>query len=175
MLIGNKIIVQHEYNIKLLSEDNVDDVQVLCERCSDFSELIEGRPPEKDAGRNIFFDLPPGKELKDKYVFGVYNEKNVLIAVIEMVKDYKLTGEWIIGLMMIDPNERGKGLGRNLHELIKDWVYKENGTKLRIGVVEDNQRGYKFWFEMGYVEVNRVKATYGYKEHTVIGMDLFLN
>lgn len=174
MLIENKIVGQYEYNIRLLSGDDEVDVQSLCERCSDFSELIEGRPPEKDAGKNILFDLPPDKELKDKYDFGVYKDDNVLIAVIDLIKDYKETGEWVIGLLMIDPTERRNGLGRKLHELITDWVYKSNGRKLRIWVVEDNHNGYKFWCKMGYVEVDRVKSKYGNKEHTVIGMDLLI-
>lgn len=174
MLTGYKLIGHYKYNIRLLSGDDELDVQALCERCSDFSELIEGRPPEKDAGHSILFDLPPNKELKDKYVYGVYSENGDLVAVIDMVKDYKVTGEWIIGLMMIDPNERGNGLGRRLHELLKAWVLSEQGSKLRIGVVEENRRAYKFWREMGYVEVDRVKRTYGNKEHTVISMNLFL-
>ncbi|KPU43472.1 acetyltransferase (GNAT) family protein [Oxobacter pfennigii] len=174
MLTGNKVLDNYEYNIRLLSGDDEIDVQALCERCSDFSELIEGRPPEKDAGYSILFDLPPDKELKDKYVFGVYKENGVLIAVIEIVKDYKSIGEWIIGLLMIDPNERGNGLGRKLHDLIKAWVSEEHGKALRIGVVEENHRGYKFWCEMGYVEADRVKRTYGNKEHTVIVMNSFL-
>lgn len=173
-MIGNKITGRSEYNIRLLSGDDEADVQDLCERCSDFSELIEGRQPEKDAGHNILFDLPPGKELKDRYVFGVYKENNVLIAVIHIVKDYKAAGEWIIGLMMLDPSERGNGLGRKLHELIKSWVSEEKGRTLIIGVVEENYRGYKFWREMGYVEVGRVKQTYGNKEHTVIVMNLLV-
>lgn len=174
MLIGNKIIGQSEYTIRLLSGDDEIDVQDLCERCSDFSELIEGRPPEKDAGNSILFDLPPDKELKDKFVFGVYKENNLLIAVADMIKDYKETGEWIIGLLMIDPSERGNSLGRKLHDLIKTWVLEEHGKVLRIGVVEDNDRGHRFWREMGYTEVGRVKTTYGNKEHTVIIMDLLL-
>lgn len=175
MLIeNNKIIGKYEYNIKHLSGDDEMDVQALCERCSDFSELIEGRPPEKDAGKSILLDLPPGKELKDKYVFGVYKENDVLIGVIDIIKDYKETGEWIIGLLMIDPSERGNSLGRKLHNIIKTWVLEEHGKILRIGVVEENNRGYKFWCEMGYVEVDRVKMTYGDKEHTVIIMTLFL-
>ncbi len=174
MLIENKIIGKYEYNIKQLSGNDEMDVQDLCERCSDYSVLIEGRPPEKDAGKSILFDLPPGKELIDKYVFGVYKENDILIAVIDMIKDYKEAGEWIIGLLMIDPSERGNSLGRKLHSFIKNWVLEEHGKVLRIGVVEENNRAYKFWCEMGYVEVDRVKMTFGHKEQTVISMKLFL-
>ena len=166
------MIGHYEYTIRRLSGEEETDVQALCERCSDFFELIEGRPPEKDAGKGILFDLPPGKELQDKYVIGVYKEKDDLIAVIDLVKDYKVPGEWIIGLLMIDPRERGNGLGRALHDLIINWVSEENGRKLRIGVVEENRRAYRFWCEMGYGEVDRVKSTYGNKDHIVIVMNV---
>ena len=112
--------------------------------------------------------------MKDKYVFGVYNENNILVAVIDMIKDYKAVGEWMLGLLMIDPSERGNSLGRKLHDLIKNWVLEEHGSVLRIGVVKDNIRGYKFWCEMGYAEVDRVNRTYGLKEHIVIVMNLVL-
>ncbi len=174
MLIGNKIEGRLEYNIRLLSGDDELDVQALCERCSDFSELIEGRPPEKDAGHGILFDLPPNKTMKDKFVFGVYKETGDLAAVIDLVKDYIAPGEWIIGLLMIDPGERGKGLGKDLHAFIKAWVLERHGNVLRIGVVEANRRGYKFWCEMGYTETDRVSTTYGNKTHTVIIMQSLL-
>jgi len=126
-LIGNKRIGQHEYNIRLLTGKDEPDVQDLCERCSDFFELTEGRPPGKDAGN-----------------------------------------------LILDPNVRGSGLGRRLHDFIKDWVLEEHGRALRIGVVEENHRGHKFWCKMGYIEVDRVKMTYGNKEQTVKVMNLFL-
>ena len=173
-MVGNKKIGQCIYEIYRLSDKNVGEVQRLCESCSDFSELIEGRPPEKDAGQRIRSDLPPGKEQKDKYVFGVYKESNSLIAVIDIIKDYKVEGEWVVGLLMIDPSERGKGLGSNLHKLIKEWVRKEKGVKLTLGVVEDNRVGYRFWEKIGYMETHRVKSVFGDKEHTVIGMGLLL-
>lgn len=173
-MIETKILGNYEYKIKRLAGDSEIELQDLCERCSDFFELTEGRPPEKDAGYSILFDLPPDKKLDDKYVFGVYNENDVLIAVIDIVKDYKIIGEWIIGLLMIDSRERGKGLGRNLHDYIKDLVTAEHGKILRIGVIEDNWPGYSFWLKMGYIEIDRVKRTYGNKEHTVIIMNSFL-
>jgi GNAT superfamily N-acetyltransferase len=172
MLIKNKIISDNnDYTVKLLSCNDENSVQALCERCCDFSLLIEGRLPEKDAGHEILFDLPPDKDLKDKYVFGIYKENDYIIAVIDLIKDYKVPGEWTLGLMMIDPDERGNGLGRKLHEFVKAWVSESQGRVLRIGVVEENYRAHKFWIEMGYSEVDRVKAKYGNKEHIVIFMN----
>lgn len=153
MLKGSAMPSDFKYDIRLLSADDEADLQALCERCSDFSELVEGRPPEKDAGHSILFDLPPDRTLEDKFVFGVYKENDGLIAVIDIVKNYKISGEWMIGLLMIDPSERGNGLGRKLHDFIKTWVSEQHGEVLRIGVVESNYRGCKFWCKMGYIEV----------------------
>jgi len=130
-LIGNKVIGKQEYNIRLLSGDDETDVQDLCVRCSDFFELSEGRPPEKDAGKNLLFDLPPGKTMKDKFVFGVY-KKNVLIAIIDIVKDYKATGEWIIGLFMLgvlEDNHRGYQFWCKMGYIEVDCVKMTYGNK----------------------------------------------
>jgi len=67
-----------------------------------------------------------------------------------------------------------KSLGRMLHDFTKALVLEKHGKALRIGVVESNRRGHKFWQEMGYVESDRVERTYGKKTHMVIIMNLFL-
>ncbi len=165
--------ISDDYCVRLLSPEDEVSVQNLCERCADFSMLIEGRLPEKSAGHDILFDLPPNKDLEDKYVIGVYKkESSPLIAVIDLIKDYKNPGEWTMGLMMIDPDERGQRLGRTLQEFVKTLVLEHRGKVLRIGVVEENSRAYKFWREMGYAEVDRVSMTFGNKTHRVIVMNL---
>ncbi len=170
---ANKVINDREYKIRPLSGSNESELQALCERCSDYWELHEGRMP-KDAWNIILSDLPPDKSPEDKFLFGVYRENDVLIAVIDIMKDYKEPGEWMIGLLMIDPAERGTGLGRKLHDDIKVWVSEKRGKLLRIGVVEENLKGYRFWSKMGYIESHRVERTFGNKSHTIILMNLLL-
>ena len=167
-------LVNDTYFIKILSPKEIYSVQDLWERCSDFSMLVEGRPPDKNAGHGVFFDLPPNKSIEDKLVFGAYNEESSLVAVMEIVKDYKEVGEWIIGLMMLDPKERGQGLGKKLHEFIKDYAGEHHADKLRLAVVEENQRAYGFWNKMGYKEIERVNKMYGLKEHVVMVMNLII-
>ena len=172
---GSLQIGQSEYGVCFLTSNHETELQTLCERCSDFLELVEGKPPEKDAARDILTSLPPNKELKDKYVFGVHNEKSILVAVIDLIQDYKVLGEWTLGLLMIDPKEQGNGLGRKIHEWIIEWISKKGGKNLQIGVVEENFSGYAFWQKMGYVEVDRVTRVYGGKEHTVIRMNYLMS
>jgi len=164
----------NRFFIRLLKPDDENLIQELCERCPDYFMIIEGKMPEKSAGHEILFDLPPGKKLSDKFVFGVFNISNILVAVIDLVRDYKVAEEWILGLLLIDPNERGNGLGRHIHEYIKDFIRKHNGNRLRIGVAEENTLAMKFWTKAGYAVTDTVKATYGIKEHNVIVMNLSL-
>jgi GNAT superfamily N-acetyltransferase len=166
--------LQNNYSIRQLHIEDEPLIQHLCERCLDFFEIVEGRFPEKDAGLEILNDLPPGWEPKDKQVFGCFNEHNLLVAVIDILANYPDKGEWIIGLLMIDPKERRQGLGRLLHEFIKDYVLNNKAHKLRIGVVLENTKAYSFWKSLGYYEIKRVNMKYGIKEHVVAVMNLSL-
>jgi GNAT superfamily N-acetyltransferase len=163
-----------DYSIRVLRSQDEEIVQLLCERCLDYFEIVEGRPPEKDAGHEILNDLPEGKDFKDKHVFGCFNESDKLIAVVDIIEDYPVKGEWIIGLLMIDPEERGKGLGKALHEYIRDYVLVNGADKLRIGVVEGNEKAYRFWSALGYYEVKRITMKNGNKDNIVVVMNLLV-
>jgi GNAT superfamily N-acetyltransferase len=168
----NRLTVKEEnYEIRLLGARNEAELQDLCERCHEFALLTEGQLPGLKAGFDILNDLPPVKEMEDKRVLGVYDE-GLLAAVVEMVKDYKTVGEWIIGLLLIDPEKRGNGLGSAIHDYIIEYVSQNGGSLLRIGVIEENIRGMNFWKRMGYHEVERKVQSFGIKEHTVIVMNL---
>jgi GNAT superfamily N-acetyltransferase len=168
----NRLTVKEEnYEIRLLGARNEAELQDLCERCHEFALLTEGQLPGPKAGFDILNDLPPVKEMEDKRVLGVYDE-GLLAAVVEMVKDYKTVGEWIIGLLLIDPEKRGNGLGSAIHDYIIEYVSQNGGSLLRIGVIEENIRGMNFWKRMGYHEVERKVQSFGIKEHTVIVMNL---
>lgn len=173
-MVDNIVIDGNVYSIRRLTGKDEPKLQDLCERCFEFSLMSDGKMPDKNAGYEILNDLPPGKELKDKHVFGVFDKNSILIAVIDMVKDFKVQGEWTIGLLMIDPKERGKSLGTKIHCLIKDWVAAKGGSSLRIGVIEENYRGLNFWIKLGYKELFRKKQSFEKKEHNIIVMSLSL-
>lgn len=159
------------YFTKKLKQEDENTLQGLCERCSDYYTVVEGRNPSKEAAHEILTELPPNKEYKDKFVVGVCNQNAELVGVIDMVRDYPEKGEWMIGLLMIDPAERNNGLGRRIHQHLVEWASKSNGDKLRIGVVEGNHRAYFFWQKLGYEETKRVDMKVGDKENVVIVMN----
>ena len=78
--------------------------------------------------------------------------------------------------MLLHPNERRKGLGKAIHNIIIDIAKEQKAKKLRIGVVEQNEKAIKYWTNIGYKEIKRTQPIkYGSKESTVIVMNYFLN
>lgn len=159
-----------EYFINELTLEDVDSLQELCERCVDYYEIVEGRDPTENTGYEILTELPPNKQMKDKYVLGVYDNNSRLISVIDIVRGFKVEKEWALGLMMIDPIARGKGLGTKLHNFLLEWLAEYQAESIRIGVVEENKNALSFWKKLGYKEIDRVTMELGNKENTVIVM-----
>lgn len=163
-----------EYLIKELHQEDERDLQILNEKCIDYYMNIEGRQSIISTGRELLNELPPNKKLRDKFVFGVYNNNYNLIAVIDIIKDYKIEKEWTIGLMLIDPSERGKGLGSILHNFLIELVSDYHASKFRLGVVEENQMALNFWTKLGYKEIDRVIIKLGNKDKNVIVMNYYI-
>lgn len=174
MELKEKIYTVDKYVIRKLNNNDESILQNLCDRCADFYIMSEGKPPKKSTARNNLESLPPNKDYSDKIVWGIFKNEDQLIAVIDIVKDFPNEKEYIIGLMMIDPVERGKGIGSKLHDWLKEWCLELGVNKLRIGVITDNNRGYNFWTKLGYKEVKRVKQKLDYKENIVIVMNFSL-
>jgi ribosomal protein S18 acetylase RimI-like enzyme len=163
---------QKEYSIRILNIGDENIVQVLCEQCPDYFKIVKNEKPGKDAGHEILTDLPPGKNLSDKFVFGFFNADGKLIAVADVVRGWKDEDEWTIGLLLIHPAERGRGLGKTIHEFIKNFAKTNDAVKLRIGVVEQNIKAINFWTKQGYQKIERVKRKYGNNDSLVIIMGL---
>jgi RimJ/RimL family protein N-acetyltransferase len=65
---------------------------------------------------------------------GVFKDSNKLIGIIAIVRNFIAVGQWIIGLMLIDPEERGNGLGKKVHGALVKWAIKLGAKSFRIGV-----------------------------------------
>ena len=138
----------------------------LCEKCSDYYILSGGVFPSKEEINDIFTDLPPNKNLEDKFLLGVYKFEE-LIGMVDIIKDFPTIGEWTLGLMLIEPGERGSGLGKIIHKELIKWAKGLGAKTFRIGVIEDNHKAFKFWSNLGYIKIKEVKMDFKSKAHVV--------
>ena len=110
------------------------------------------QPSEKQA-LEIFKALPPGKNYAVKFVLGIFKDKNELLGIIDLVKNFPVEGEWMLGLFYLDPEERGQGLGKLVHQTLVQWAEKFGAKSFRIGVLEENYQGRNFWSGLGYRKI----------------------
>jgi GNAT superfamily N-acetyltransferase len=139
-----------DYCLRALDLCAVEAVQKLCEACADFYQLVEGQAVPPGAGRDIFEELPPGRLLEDKFVYGMFNRQNELLAVLEGMRQYPKEGTWWIGLLMLAPAARHQGLGQKIVQGFFEYVRLAGGAAVQLGVVEDNQAALYFWGLMGF-------------------------
>lgn len=169
------ISLSNGYKIKTITKDNnFYEVFKLCERCSDYYLLHDGTYPVKEDAEEIFTSLPPNNTYDDKFVLGVFEMDNRLIGLAEIVKNYPVIDSWIIGLLFIDPDERGSGLGREVHKVIRALAVKSGVRLLRLCAVEENIKGVNFWSSLGYKTIKQESREYKKKTHMlyIMVMDL---
>ncbi|WP_102399354.1 GNAT family N-acetyltransferase [Haloimpatiens massiliensis] len=159
------------YMIKYLSKEYSNIVENLCEKCSDYYILHQGTIPSKEEIDEIFISLPPNKNYEDKFVLGIY-KFHELIGIVDIIKDFPTIGEWMLGLILIEPEERGNGLGKMVHEALAIWAKDLGAKSFRIGVIEDNDRGINFWSTLGYKSIKKVNMNFKVKSHVVNVMRL---
>ena len=114
------------------------------------------------------------KNYVDKFVLGIYKFNNNLVGVVDIVRDFPIIGQWMLGLVLIEPNERETGLGKIVHEGLVEWAINLGAISFRIGIIQENYKGIKFWSTLGYTKIKEVNVNFTEKTHAVNVMTLKL-
>lgn len=157
----NECKIHRNYNLRLVTEKEINAIIELCQSCSGYFQMESGKFPDEEEAHAILTELPPNKTHKDKYVIGMYNEKSTLIALMDIVRDYPEEHVWMLGLLLVNPTERRKGLGQAFYHKIIKLVEKEDGQMIRIGVYEENEPAFKFWKALGFKTLKKVELERG--------------
>jgi GNAT superfamily N-acetyltransferase len=135
--------------VKLGAED-VPALRELLERCHVFMTLAYGAL-EPDAAEQLLESLPPQKTLEDKFTFGLYADgTKELLGVLDAIRGFPESDEWIIGLLLLDPDRRRAGLGARFLGAFEQWVRGQGAAGLRLVVQEQNPDALRFWQRQGY-------------------------
>ena len=89
-----------------------------------------------------------------------------------MFRNYPEEGDWWIGLLMLDPDERGRGLGSEIVCSASAWADKNRPRSIMLAVLESDAAARRFWERQGSAEVRRRAYQFqaAKKNHTVIVM-----
>ncbi|MBC1474355.1 GNAT family N-acetyltransferase [Listeria grandensis] len=158
---------KRNYHVKFLTENDVALAEAVCAKCEDYFLMEQGSGATRENAHTIITEIPEGKTKHDKFVMAVLDEADKPIGLIDVVADFPRKGQWIIGLLMLIPEERESGFGKVLYKVIKDWATDGGADSLRIGVLDENAEAIGFWSHLGFEKEEEKQQTYGNKEHVV--------
>lgn len=139
--------------IKPISFSEVDALQDLFNKSSDYFELVEKRMPREGDAEAALKALPPKKETSDKIVLGIYDNKT-FVGVIDLVKNYPKENMWFLGLLLLAPELRNNAVGSQLYMHLKSILKDKGVLAVMISVAEENEKAIRFWKKLGFIEKN---------------------
>lgn len=122
----------------------------LFSRAADYVMLEDGVPPDDRRVIDFFEDRPPKVGTDSAAHFGLF-EGTRIIGLLGMVFGYPEVTDAYIGLLLIDPAMRGKGLGVKALAHAEQVAKDRNAERLLIAVLDANPKGRAFWEREGFV------------------------
>lgn len=143
--------------IRELHQEDIPHLQKLCEACADFHLLTQGAEPASNQGELLYNEYPPGKTHNDKLLFGIFTAQDEIMGMIELAMNYPDRETWFIGLLLLHPQCRGRGLGREMLAWLDEFLAQHAVKFLSVPVLAVNSRGKKFWECNGFTEIRQVE------------------
>ena len=132
----------------------LDELQSLIERSADYYEQVYGHPPGPAEATSVYSVLPDGVETYDTKILLAVIKESRMVGVIDAVRDWPSPGTWAVGLLLLEPGVRGRGLGTVVLERLEDRAAAEGAAQLRVGVQVANEGGLRFWQRNGFVPLD---------------------
>lgn len=137
-----------------MAAGDVPGVQRLFEANPGYHQLVGGRPPMPDEAVAEFEARPPF-DFTRKWFIGFRDEKGDVVGVADLISDIFGKDVWTVGLFFVATRLHGGGAARVLYDAMEDWMRSQGARWLRLGVVEGNARGARFWEKVGYIDVRK--------------------
>ena len=130
-------------------------LQALFSRGADYFQIATGAPPTPDEAARAFVGGPPSKAVSDKQTIGIFDDAGTLVGVLDAIPDFPADGTCTIGMLLLDPAVRGRGVGHAALAAFEAWTARRGTRRLRTALVTHHARGLAFLHRAGYVEVSR--------------------
>lgn len=138
------------FELRILGPEDAPELQRVLEMAPTFFLLVRGRAASSDEAFVLFSDLPPGKTLADKTVFGI-EVAGLLVGCVETMRGFPQPTTTMIGLLLIAETYQRRGLGAAVVAAIEAHAVRGwRSARMRIGVVDTNGPALAFWQARGY-------------------------
>ncbi len=142
----------------LTQADHSSDALDLATRAADYVTLEIGHAPDDAYVRDFFTATPPelGPECLLHYAV---MQGPAMVGMVCIAEGYEYPDDWWIGLMLLDPAFRGRGIGRTVTSLLKIRAKNRQINMIKLAVLAANPRGLNFWQREGFVHHRDAPAT----------------
>ena len=148
-------------------------VEAVYRRAADYLALESGLKP--DAAARAFFEDRPPTSVEQPLKFGIRGESGALAAIGDLAFGYPDPVDAYLGLLLLVPEARGRGLGQAILDEVKRFARTRGASRLLIGVLEANRRARAFWEGQGFKLVQTSGPhNFGHRSHVVHRLALSL-
>jgi GNAT superfamily N-acetyltransferase len=102
----------------------------------------------------FFTEAPPGGDPATSVRLGQYCN-STLVGIAELAFNYPEPQDAYLGLMLLDPQMRGQGLGPQLLAQVENLARNAHAPILYLAVLQANPRGRAFWERMGFAATGK--------------------
>lgn len=135
--------------------------------CQDYIDLETGQAATLENVKIFFEERPPKVAPDAKISLGITDANGTGIGLMDVLRGYRKTTDWYIGQLMLTPEARGRGLGKEALDWVSNLARTEGARRLLLCVVEENKRGQAFWEREGFTIRKKTPPwTNGRKTHT---------
>lgn len=141
-------------------------VEGLYQAAAAFWRMTDRRPPDRQKAAEVFTVGPPGKEPAASHRLGLF-EQDRLAGLAELSFGFPEPEDSSLGLMLLDPAARGRGLGPRFLSEVERVARARACPRLLLAVLEENLTGWRFWPRQGFSQtgLNRFDDETGHWIH----------
>lgn len=158
-----------QYNIKVITEDIIEDVFKVMRSNGYYYSKIQQHDVTREECITDIKAVPPGIDYSKKTYIAFY-EENKCIALVDFIEGYPNKQTGYLGLLMLDETLHRHGIGKKILENLLSVIKVEGFQYMELACYECNERGITFWNKMGFKEIRRSNRETDGKIYTLISM-----
>ncbi|AYO56206.1 GNAT family N-acetyltransferase [Acinetobacter sp. WCHAc060033] len=133
------------------NETDILTIQSIYEGSPHYFQMVQG---QTDTVRHDLQALPNGCSSEQKFFYAIYSNK-IAIGCMDLIRGYPNQQTIFIGLLLFKESHQCLGFGVKALGFIIELAQQWECHRIRIAVLESNQRALSFWLREGFVELYR--------------------
>lgn len=157
-----------KFEIKRVGLESVDLIQKILESSPIYFRKVDGCQVQPHFAKRELTDGPEKRSAIYEKCFSLIIGDGLPIGVADLHKNHPAQGIVYLGLLLLDENFHGEGLGRKAYGAVEEFAKIHlDANKMRLGVSDRNQVT-DFWLKMGFVPNGHTYVWKGEKVESVV-------